>query len=179
MIADIGAPTIETRIAILENNCKKKGYFLDKEAIYHMAANIQNNIRELEGALNRIIAYHQLNNAKPTLDDIKKLLISLVTTPRQTAITSRQLLNIISEFFDLSINELIGASRKKELVVPRQIAMYLMREEMKSSYPNIGQELGGRDHTTAIHAYSKINKEIKNNEKIRKDIELIKEKIYK
>ncbi|MFH1225791.1 MAG: chromosomal replication initiator protein DnaA [bacterium] len=178
MIADVGAPALETRIAILENNCKKKSYFLEREIINYIATNIQNNIRELEGALNRIIAYHQLNNSAPTLDGVKKLLMSITTTPRQSSITNRQLLNIVANFFDVSIDGLTGQSRKKELVGPRQILMYLMREEIKSSYPSIGHELGGRDHTTAIHAYLKISEEIKNNEKTRKDIELIRQRIH-
>jgi len=178
MIADINPPTLETRIAILESNCKSKNCHLKKEVLEYIATNVQNNIRELEGALNRIVAYHQLNNSEPDLENTKRLLSSITTTPRQNSITTKQLMNIVANFFEISIDDLTGKSRKKELVVPRQITMYLMREEMKSSFPNIGQELGGRDHTTAIHACVKISEEVKNSEKTRKDIELIKQKLH-
>lgn len=177
MIADINPPGLETRMAILESNCKKKNFHLKQEVVEYIATNIQNNIRELEGALNRIIAYHQLNNIEPDLESAKRLLSSLATSPRQSSITIKQLINLVANFFEINIEDLTGQSRKKELVVPRQIVMYLMREEMKSSFPNIGQELGGRDHTTAIHACLKIANEIKTNEKIRKDVELIRQKL--
>lgn len=178
MIADVNPPSLETRMAILESNCKKKNFYLKQDVVEYIASNIQNNIRELEGALNRIIAYHQLNNTNPDLESAKRLLASIATSPRQNSITTKQLITLVANFFEISIEELVGQSRKKELVVPRQIVMYLMREEMKSSFPNIGQELGGRDHTTAIHACLKINNELKTNEKIRKDVELIRQKIH-
>jgi len=179
MIADIGQPDLETRIAILEAKAREKNYALPREIINYIATNIQNNVRELEGALNRIMAYHQLNNAPPNLELVKNILSSLsVYRQRFGALTAKQLVSTVAEFYDISNDDLIGSSRKKELVTPRQIVMYLMREEMKSSYPAIGQELGGRDHTTAMHAYDKIKKEFEQNEKIRQDINLIRQRIY-
>ena len=94
-------------------------------------------------------------------------------------ISSKELINIVSEFFDIPINEVMGKSREKRLVVPRQIIMFLLREELDLSYPAIGQELGKRDHTTAMHACEKVNNEIKNNPKVKKDVELIKDRLYK
>ena len=178
MIADISAPDLETRMAILEIKAQEKKYKLNKDIIHYVAENIQNNIRELEGALNRIIAFHQLNNTTPTLDSVKAILGGLSANHRRAGLTPRKLLESISVFYDISMENLLGASRKKELVVPRQIAMFLMREELKASYPNIGQEIGGRDHTTAMHACIKVTTLIEMDEKIKNDILILRQKIY-
>ena len=178
MIADIGQPDLETRIAILENKCQQKNCPLTPEILNYIASNIQSNIRELEGALNRIIAFHQLNNSVPTLDSTKKLLSSVKAEPQRGRLTAKQIINVVASFYDITLEHLVGKSRKKELVYPRQIAMFLLREELKSSFPNIGQELGGRDHTTAMHACTKINKEAEGNEKTRQDLSLIKQRLY-
>lgn len=180
MIADISKPDLETRVAILGSKCKEKGYDLNPEILNYIAANVQNNIRELEGALNRIIAYKQLNNATPTLEEVKKLLSSVTTSysSEKKSFTPKQLVNMVAAFFDVAVAEIVGKCREKRLVVPRQIIMYLMREELKSSYPAIGHELGGRDHTTAIHAYEKIAKEINTDDKMRQEIDQIRQRIY-
>jgi len=178
MIADIGQPDLETRIAILEKKCKEKNYQLKPEIINYIATNIEKNIRELEGALNRIIAYHHLNNNEPTLESAKKLLSSVKANPKKGGLTSKNIINTVSKFFDISISDLMGSSRKKELVYPRQIAMHLLREELKSSYPSIGEDLGGRDHTTAMHACNKIAKQMEEDEKTKQDINLIKQRLY-
>jgi len=132
----------------------------------------------LEGALNRIIAFHQLSNSSPTVESTKNILSSISTNPRKGGLTAKRLIKVVSEFFEINIDDLTGSCRKKELVVPRQITMFLMREEMNASYPNIGSELGGRDHTTAMHAYNKITVSISTNEKIKNDIALLRQKIY-
>ncbi len=178
MIVDIGVPDLETRIAIIKTKLIEKKYNLSDDIIKYIATKIQTNIRELEGVLNKIIAIHQLNNTQPTEESVKQIISSLSSYTKQKHITPKQLIEMVADFYDIAVSDLIGNSRKKELVVPRQIAMYLMREELNASYPNIGQELGGRDHTTAMHACNKIAKEINSNEKISRDIELIKQKIY-
>ncbi|MFA6392076.1 MAG: chromosomal replication initiator protein DnaA [Patescibacteria group bacterium] len=178
MIADISSPDLETRAAILETKCREKGYQLSNEILSSIAASVQNNVRELEGALNRIIAHHQLNNSTPTLESTKEVLSALASTPRKGALTPKQVIATVAEFYEINIKDLIGESRKKELVVPRQISMFLMREEIKTSYPSIGQEVGGRDHTTAMHAYMKITKEVEENEKIKQEIDLILQRLY-
>ena len=178
MIADIGAPDLETRIAILESKLSEKHYQLSEEIIHTIASVIQSNIRELEGALNRVIAYHQLSGAAPTSASVQSLLESISGTLRKGSVTPKHIIKIVSQYFDVTIEDLTGESRKKELVIPRQIIMYLMREEIKSSFPNIGSELGGRDHTTAMHAYTKIGKEVEKNDRIRQDINLIRQRIY-
>ncbi|MDP2685206.1 MAG: chromosomal replication initiator protein DnaA [bacterium] len=179
MIADVGQPDYETRIAILKSKCKEKNYSLSEDIITTVANNVQSNVRELEGALNRIIAFHQLNNTNPTVESVKNILSSVSNYHnREEALTPKQIITTVSEFFDISLDDLLGSSRKKEIVVPRQIAMYLLREEAKCSYPTIGQELGGRDHTTAMHAYEKIKKNVDTEEKTRQDINLLKQRLY-
>jgi len=178
MIVDVGSPDLETRIAILNSKCLEKEFELDNEIITYIASNIHSNIRELEGALNQIIASSQLTGKKPDLESTKNVLSSISKAPKQGALTAKQIINTVSDYFDIKTVDITGSCRKKELVVPRQIVMYLMREEMRSSYPNIGQELGGRDHTTAMHAYTKISKELEENEKLQQDINLVKQRIY-
>lgn len=178
MIADVTQPDTETRVAILDAKCKEKNYTLDADILYFIANNVQNNIRELEGALNRIIAFHEFNNSKPTVDTTKSILSSLLSSLKSKSITSKDVIDSVSKFFDVHIQDLVGKSRKKELVYPRQITMYLMRIEINTSYPTIGQELGGRDHTTAMHACNKIIKEVDDNEKVKQDIDSIKQLLY-
>ena len=178
MIADVVQPDIETRIAILESKCREKNYSLDEEILNFVASNVQNNIRELEGALNRLIAYHEFNNSKPTIETTKNILNSLISNIKAKSTTTKNIMDAVSSFFDVQIKDITGKSRKKELVYPRQITMYLMRKELNSSYPTIGQELGGRDHTTAMHAYNKMLKEIDNSEKVKQDIESVKQVLY-
>ncbi len=178
MIADIALPDLETRIAILQTKCQGRSATLDKEILSYIATAVQSNIRELEGALNRILAYHELNGSEPSLETAKNVLSSLTTQVARRSVTPKQLMNTVASFYDITIEDLVGQSRKKELVVPRQIVMYLLREEAQFSYPSIGHELGGRDHTTAIHAYTKIVRELNENEKMRQEVHLIRQRLY-
>lgn len=178
MIADVGQPDVETRTAILERKCREKNYILDSDILTYVATNIQNNIRELEGALNRLIAYHEFNNQKPTLDSTKSVLSTIISSFQQKSTSSKNILDAVASFYDIELKDITGQSRKKELVNPRQIVMFLMREELNHSYPTIGNELGGRDHTTAMHAHTKISKESQENERLKQDLESIKQLIY-
>ncbi|MBI2644928.1 chromosomal replication initiator protein DnaA [Candidatus Uhrbacteria bacterium] len=178
MTADISTPDLETRIAILEEKCKEKKYTLSPESINFIATMVHNNIRELEGALNRVIAYGQLNNMALSIEKIKQILSSLTVQYAKKSITPKQIINIVSEFYNIEVSDIIGECRKRELAVPRQIIMFLMREEIKCSFPMIGQELGGRDHTTAIHAHNKVSRDINEIPKIKQDIDLIRQRIY-
>lgn len=178
MIADIASPDLETRTAILELKCQERNYQLDREIINYLANTVQNNIRELEGALNRIIAYHQLNNQIPSLALVQELMVNLHSTNKySTNLTSKKILSVVAQYYDITMEDLVGVSRKKNLVVPRQVAMYIMREELKSSFPTIGNELGGRDHTTAMHACNKINEALKTDSKIQQDIHNLKQQL--
>ena len=177
MIADISQPDLETRTAILEAKSKEKNYKFEKEIIDYIANNIQSNIRELEGALNRLIAYYEFNNVQPTIEATKNILNSVISNFQSKSTTSKDIIEVVSKFYNIAIRDIAGKSRKKELVVPRQIIMYLMREEINTSYPTIGQELGGRDHTTAMHAYNKIRKEITENERTKQNIASIRQQL--
>lgn len=178
MIADITTPDLETRIAILEVKCKEKSISISPEVINYIATIVHTNIRELEGALNRVLAYSQLNAIPLTFDKIKQILSSITTSPAKKSLSPKQIIHIVSEFYNINIEDIAGECRKRELTVPRQIIMYLLREETKCSFPTIGQELGGRDHTTAIHAYNKIRRDIEDIPKIKEEIDLIRQRIY-
>jgi len=178
LIADISSPDYETRLAILEEKCKEKGQELSRDILQYLATHIQKNVRELEGALNRIYAYHQLNNVEPTLESVKHLFASLTAHPKRSLINDKDIIKTVADFYGISVNSLIGTSRQRELVIPRQIAMYLMREELNNSFPLIGRIFGGRDHTTVMHAYQKIKNEIEQEGRIKQEVEYIKERLY-
>jgi len=177
MIADIGRPDFETRLVILKKKAQALNIELNEETFDYIATNIQKNIRELEGALNRVIAYIKLNNETPNKKQLVKILKTIISDPQKRT-NYKKIAEVVANFYDINVNDLINRSRRKEIVKPRQIAMYLMREELKSSYPMIGSKLGGRDHTTAIYACEKIEKEIEDNENLEQDINLIKERLY-
>jgi len=177
MIADISRPDLETRTAILKNKTKEKGVKIPDDVIDYIATHIQENIRELEGALNRIIAFSQVNNTEPTLKNTVKILPQIINIPKK-ATNCKNILKAVAEFYDINTDDLINRSRKKQLVRPRQITMYLLRRELSGSYPFIGEKLGGRDHTTAMYACQKISKEIEDNESLKHEINLIKEGLY-
>ena len=178
MIVDIGIPDLEMRIAILKNKCKEKCFNIAEDVLTVIATTVQSNIRELEGALNRVVATAQLTNKTPSVTDVKSLLSTMAQAPKHGALTAKKVILATADYFEIKPEDLMGNCRKKELVGPRQIAMFIMREEMNASYPSIGQELGNRDHTTAMHAYSKIKNETENNEKLSQDINLIKQKLF-
>ncbi|KKW28914.1 MAG: Chromosomal replication initiator protein DnaA [Candidatus Uhrbacteria bacterium GW2011_GWD2_52_7] len=178
MLVDVGTPDLETRIAILQRKCIEKNFPLDRDILHYIASTIFSNVRELEGALNKIIAVHQFRGMQPSLEGIKPIVASFESENVRKTVTPRQLITVVSEYFDITIDDILGKSREKRLAFPRQIIMYLLREEMKSSYPSIGTELGGRDHTTAMHAYTKIAELLVADEKLQKDLELIKQKLY-
>lgn len=178
MIADISPPDLETRIAIFEKKCEEKQFPLDREIVALVAENITSNIRELEGVLNRIVANHQLQNREPTLESVEEIITSIKPRRTKGSVVPKAVLAAVSDYFDVSSSDLLGKSREQKFSFPRQVAMYILREELNRSFPSIGQELGGRDHTTALHAHSKIGKEVKKNEKLRNDIATLKEKIY-
>lgn len=177
MIADIGIPDFETRVAILKMKAKQKNIEFDEDILNFIATNIQKNIRELEGALNRIIAVSQIYNKNLDIKEVKKFLATYLSTPYRKT-TPQLILKSVSEFYNIPAQDLLKRSRKKEVVRPRQIAMYLLREETKSSFPEIGQKLGGRDHSTVIHAYEKIKEEEETNELTKQELVLIKERLY-
>lgn len=178
LIADISYPDVETRMAILQTKCQEKRVDLEPSILQYLAENIQDNVRELEGALNRIMAQHQLQDQVPTVDSVKKMLVGMKLSGNKKAITPRELINLVAEFYGVALPDILGVSRKKALVVPRQITMYLLREEMRKSFPQIGEELGGRDHTTAMHAYEKVSRLLQEDEQLKQEITSLKQRLY-
>lgn len=178
MIADVGKPDLETRTAILKAKLSEKSFYLDEEAIKFVAEHVKSNIRELEGSLNRIIAACEFNKKAPTLELVQEVLSELISSGKKKGIQQADIINSVSEFFGVEKRDLISKGRKKEISRARQVAMYLIRKELKSSYPGIGRLFGGRDHTTALHAYEKINREIEFDEKLKEDINILLEKVY-
>lgn len=178
MIADIQTPDFETKIAIIKEKLKEKDFSLKEDVIEYLALTIQNNIRELEGVLNKIIALSQLQNRVIDFDEIKRITSQITINTQKNSLTPKNVIKIVSEYFDVPIEDVVGPCRKKNLTEPRQIIMYLMRSELKLSYPVIGQALGGRDHTTVIHACDKIEKNLKIEDKLRQDVNTLKQKIH-
>ncbi|RJO62252.1 chromosomal replication initiator protein DnaA [candidate division WS5 bacterium] len=178
LLVDIQPPEVETRIAILQKKALLKGHELPLEIYDYIARSIQHNVRELEGALNRIIAYAELNNKKPDMALAQNVLGSLLSNPKRKALTGKQIMEKVADFFDIPVSDLVSKKRDKEIVLPRQVAMYLMREELGLSYPKISREAGKNDHTTAMHACTKIEKAIDKDEPLRHNINLIRERLY-
>lgn len=177
MIADISCPDLESRIAILRNKAKEKSIKISDDVLNYIAANIQKNIRELEGGLNRIIAFSQVHGIDPDIKAVPKILSQIINAPKKLT-NFRTIIKAVSDFYDVNSSDLMDHSRKKELVKPRQVSMYLIRKELNGSYPYIGEKLGGRDHTTVIYACRKIDKEVQNSESFQHEINLIKEQLY-
>lgn len=178
MIADIGKPDLETRIAILKTKTAEKNFYMDEEALRFIAENVKNNIRELEGALNRIIGACEFNKKLPTLKFVQQALHEIISSGKKKGVQPQNVIDAIAQYFNISNKELIEKGRKKEIAYARHIAMYLMRSELSASYPSIGTLFGGRDHTTALHAFEKISKEMETDEKVREDVGILRERIY-
>lgn len=178
MIADVGYPDYEMRLAILNTRIHEKGVSVDAAILERVATRVQKNIRELEGVLNKIVFYQQFKNMPIDMKKLEEIINEAAqVTPKN--ISANDIIRSVADFFEVPISDLTERSRKQEIVEPRQIAMYLLRDMLKLSYPHIGEKLGKRDHTTAIHAYEKIAKEINQNASLNQKLVLIKERLYK
>lgn len=177
LTADISEPEFEARLAILKLKSEQKEYQPPSDVLEYIASHIQKNIRELEGALNIIVAKSKLKGRALDFNEAKTALDQIATKAKKP-ITATSIIKTVSEFYDLSEGGLFEKSRRREIVRPRQIAMYLLREDFHGSYPFIGQKLGGKDHTTALHAYEKISNELKQNVKLVEELKLIRGKLY-
>lgn len=177
MIVDVAIPEFETRVAILKSKCIQKHFNLDDEIIYVIAERIKSNVRELEGALNKIVARVQLLGTKVTPELVDKL-IEGGQIHSQRIVNTDTILNTVAEHFHIKKEDILSKSRKKDIAVPRQITMYLIREELKLTFPNIGESLGGKDHSTVMHAWNKIKKDLVANYTLEQDITMIKNKLY-
>ena len=177
MIADISYPDLETRIAILKNKASEKKIELSEQVINYVANTISKNIRELEGALNKLATHQKVYNQAVTPELAKQLLESFAIKLPKTS-SPKKIVQTVCDFFDLKEKEIFDVTRKKEVVKPRQVVMFLLRDELKYSFPAIGRMFKGKDHTTAIHAFKKIKKEAESNGDFAQEIELLRKKIY-
>ncbi|MBZ1345128.1 MAG: chromosomal replication initiator protein DnaA [Candidatus Nealsonbacteria bacterium] len=177
MIVDIGIPDLETRVVILKTKAQEKKVEFSEEIYHYIASQIQKNIRELEGCLNRLIIHQKLNKTPLDLELTKVILKNITLSSSKTA-SPKKIIQTVAEFYDLKEKDLLVSTRRKEIVFPRQIAMYLLRTENNYSYPFIGKKFSGKDHTTVIYSFEKISREIEKNEKLEEEINLIKQRIY-
>jgi len=177
LTADISEPEYEARLAILRLKVAQKEYLLADNVLEYIASSIQKNIRELEGALNLVVAKAKVKGRPLSLDEAR-IALEQITIGNKRIVTVNQIMKAVSEFYELVDGGLLERSRRREVVKPRQIAMYLLRDDYHGSYPMIGQKLGGRDHTTALHAYEKISRELKQDLKLVEEVKQIRAKIY-
>ena len=168
MIVDIPAPDLESRIAILKSKAALNSITLNDDVVEHLAYTIEGNIRELEGALNTIMCQSQLTGRTLSLDEVKNI-IKNNTRPKKTLAVA-DVVNKVARFYDIDEASIYEKTRRKEVVKPRQIIMYILREDYQVSYPAIGKKLGGRDHTTVIHSCEKVRNDLKSNEELEEEI---------
>lgn len=177
LMVDIQPPDYESRIAILQKKANMDDLLIPEEILDFIAKNITSNVRELEGAMTKIFAYSSLTHTDITLALAKKVTGDILSVKKNNVVSFEAILKTVTEYYNLSENEIIGKSRVKEIAFARQIVMYLSRKLSGSSLKTIGMKLGGRDHTTVIHGYNMIEKKIKKEKKFKKDISTIKNQI--
>jgi chromosomal replication initiator protein len=175
--ADIQAPDFETRLAILRSKAERTGRHISDEILESVAKQVQSNIRELEGALNRIIAFADLSGSVLTPSLVEIALSDLL--PSRSDLEPAHVVDLVARKFNLTAEKLLGRDRTKDVAYPRQIAMYLLREEAKISFPQIGEALGGRDHSTVMSAIDKVKDQYKNGDgRVRKDVDFLRHQLY-
>lgn len=177
LIADIQPPDYETRMAILKKNAENYDRQIDEDIIKYIATNIKSNIRELEGAFNKIIAFAKLNKVDLTLALAEEALKDVIYPNKAKEVTPTLIINVVAEHFGVKPEDITSKRRNSEFVQPRQVVMYLCRELTDTSFTNIGKLLGKKDHTTIIHGVNKITEEIKTNEELSNKIDIIRKKI--
>lgn len=178
LIADVQPPDLETRIAILQQKGETSGVHIPRDVLDYVAQKVQSNIRELEGTLNRIIAHARLGNVPVTLGLATEAMNDPQLNSKRKLITLPRILETVARFYTVPLKDLIGKGRTKEIVIPRQIAMYIMREETDRSLADIGAALGGRDHSTVMHGVDKVVAEIERNADLRQQALTIRELLY-
>ena len=160
LVVDIGPPDLETRIAILRKKADSEGFEVSQEVMNFIAENVRSNIRELEGALSRVMAYSKLTDSEISVDSAAIVLRDIYETKAKKQITAEFIKSEVAKKYGLTIDDLNSRKRTKAIAYPRQIAMYITRELTDLSLPKIGDVFGGRDHSTVIHAYDKIREDL-------------------
>ncbi len=179
LIADIQPPDLETRMAILRVKADLLNYHIPDEIIAYIAGRVQTNIRELEGCLNRLMVYQRLHRSDLTLEVARAAMSSLVSDNREPSLSIHQIAQTVAEYYHISLEAMCGKQRDKYIVMPRQIAMYLIRQETQVSLLEIGQLFGGRDHSTVLHACEKIDRALNLNPTLRREIIAIREQLMR
>ncbi len=177
LIADIQPPDLETRMAILRVKADLLDYRVPNEIVAYIAGRVQTNIRELEGCLNRLMAYQQLHRTDLTMDVARAAMSSLGNDTREPRLNSQQITQAVAEYYHVSLENICGKQRDKHIVMPRQIAMYLIRQETQIPLVEIGQLFGGRDHSTVLHACEKIDRAMTLDSTLRNEIVAIREQL--
>ena len=177
LLADISSPDFETRMAILHKKEENDGYNIDNEVIKYIAMHIKSNIRELEGALNKLVALSNLEKREITVELAEEALKDIVSPDEKKEVTPALIVNTVAEHFHVSVDDIRSNKRNNEIVVPRQIAMYLCNTMTSVGLKKIGSEIGGRDHSTVLHGSKKISDEMKTSDDMRKTIEILQKKI--
>ncbi len=177
LMADIGIPDYETRMAILRKKAESDSFEIDDEALSYIANNIKSNVRELEGALNKLLAYNNLVHLPINREIAEKELANIITPDEPREITPQLIIEVVSEHYHISVDQMISKTRSSNVAKPRQVAMYLCKTMTECPLDTIGALLGGRDHSTIIHGIKKVTAEYNSNETIRNTIETIKKKI--
>ena len=177
LIADITLPDYETRMAILHKKEEMDGYNINEDVIQYIANNIKSNIRELEGAFNKVMAFAKLEQREVTLQLAEQALRDIISPDEKKIITPDYIISVVAEHFNLTPTDLSGNKRNSKVVVPRQIAMYLCREIIDTSLKTIGKSLGNRDHTTVMHGIEKIEKELETDLNLSNTVDILKKKI--
>ncbi|HYB01875.1 MAG TPA: chromosomal replication initiator protein DnaA [Ktedonobacteraceae bacterium] len=177
LIADIQPPDLETRMAILRVKADVLRYRVPDDIISYIAGRVQTNIRELEGCLNRLMAFQQLHNADLTMEVARAAMSSLGNDSKESHLNIQQIAQAVAEYYHISLESMCSKQRDKHIVMPRQIAMYLMRQETEASLLEIGQLFGGRDHSTVLHACEKIDRAVNINPALRREIVAIREQL--
>ncbi len=177
LIADIQPPDYETRMAILRKNMENQHSKLDDDILEYIATNIKSNIRELEGAYNKIIAYSKLNNVEITLENAREALKDIIYPEKQQAITPKIIASVVCEHYGVKLNLVASRKKNKELVVPRQIIMYLCHEYTDATYISIAELLGKKDHSTVMHGADKIRTDLETDDELRNNIHIIMKKL--
>jgi chromosomal replication initiator protein len=178
LLADIQPPDFETRLAILKSKLGAKTGMVSEEVLTFIAHKVQKNIRELEGALTRILAYSAIHQRQIGAEDAATVLTDLIPAGTRRPLTTDRIQRMVADYYQISLEDMKSKRRDKHIVFPRQVAMYLVREETPSSLPAIGQAFGGRDHTTALHSIEKIMNELKEDDRLRYEVQAIRERLY-
>jgi chromosomal replication initiator protein len=178
LIADIQSPDFETRLAILHSKLGDNSSLVPEDVLSFIAHKVQRNIRELEGALTRVQAFAAVHQRPVDAEEAARLLADIIPAGTRKPINVERIQTLVADYYNVTLDDMKGKRRDKHIVFPRQVAMFLVREETPSSLPAIGKAFGGRDHTTALHSIEKIANELKEDERLRYEVQAIKERLY-